>query len=216
MSAMAYHMMARFMKFMLKTVLWMTRMFERCLETLDGKDLFNFEKPMMEREDREQVNQANEPRDEADTVDWEEIPAPDPQPANNQPANNQPINHQPTTQNTERRPVNVSIICPLCTNLMRIKPAHRGGWFYGCSDYPDCNGYRNYSDKKPGPVKQVANLRQTFGPKKWAMIEEQKLNGKFLRWPNPLVRYMDRCMFCDMDPPDHLGRDCPMKRANCP
>ena len=127
----------------------MTRMFERCLESLDGKDLFNVEKPKMEREDREQVNQANEPKDDADTVDWEEIPAPDPQPANNQPANNQPIKHQPTTQSTERRAVNITIICPLCTTLMRIKPAGRGGWFYGCSGYPDCNGYRNYSDKKP-------------------------------------------------------------------
>ena len=42
MPTMAYCMMARFMKFMLKTVLWMTRMFERCLETLDGKDIFQF------------------------------------------------------------------------------------------------------------------------------------------------------------------------------
>ena len=57
-------------------------MFERCLETLDGKDTPSVERPMVEREDREQVNQANEQRDEADTVDWEEVPVPDPQPTN--------------------------------------------------------------------------------------------------------------------------------------
>ena len=215
MSAMAYRMMARFMKFMLKAVLWMTRMFERCLETLDGKDLFSFEKPMMEREDREQVNQANEPKDDADTVDWEEIPDPDPQPDNNPPANDPPLYHEQFST-TERRAVNITIICTMCTNLMRLRPGPRGGWFYGCSEYPACNGYRSCRDHRPGPVKQIANLREIFGPKKWAMIEEQKLNGTFLRWPKPQVRYMDRCMYCGMDPPDHPGRDCPMRRATGP
>ena len=152
MPAMAFRLMARFMKFMLKTALCMTRMFERCLETLDGKDIPNAERPMVEREDREQVNQANEPRDDADTVGWEEAPAPDP---------------QPTNQSNERRGVNVTLICPLCTNIMRLKPAGKGGCFYGCADYPSCNGYRSKSDKRPGPVKAVANLRRQFGEKTW-------------------------------------------------
>ena len=111
MSAMVFSLMARLMKRMLKIALWMTRMFERCLETLDGKDTPNVERPMVEREDREQVNQANEQMDDADTVDWEEVPIPDP---------------QPTPQGTDRRGVNVTIICPLCTNIMRLRPAGRG------------------------------------------------------------------------------------------
>ena len=215
MSAMAYRMMARFMKFMLKTVLWMTRMFERCLETLDSKDPASFEKPMMGQEDKEPVKQANEPRDDADTVDWEEVPAPDPQPANNPPANDPPLYHEQFST-SERRAVNITIICPMCTNLMRPRRAGKGGWFYGCSDYPDCNGYRSMRDHRPGPVKQIKNLQEIFGPRKWAMIEEQKLNGTFLRWPKPQVRYMDRCMYCGMDPPDHPGRNCPMRRATGP
>ena len=115
MYAMAFRLLARFMKFMLKTALWMTRMFERCLETLDGNDIPNVERPMVDREDREQVNQANEPRDDADTVDWEEVPAPDP---------------QPTNQSNERRGVNITIICPLCTNIMRLRPTGKGGCFF--------------------------------------------------------------------------------------
>ena len=66
------------MKFMLKAVLWMARVFESWLETLDGKDTPNFERPMVDGEDREQVNEANEQREDAVPVDWEEIHAPDP------------------------------------------------------------------------------------------------------------------------------------------
>ena len=215
MSAMAYRMMARFMKFMLKTVLWMTRMFERCLEALDGKDPVSFEKPMMGREDKEPVNQANEPRDDADTVDWEEVPAPDPRPANDPPANDPPIYHEQFST-SEQRTTQVTIICPMCTNLMKPRRAGRGGWFYGCSSHPDCNGTRSMRDHRPGPVKQIKNLQEIFGPRKWAMIEEQKLNGTFVRWPKPQVRYLDRCMYCGMDPPDHPGRNCPMRRATGP
>ena len=215
MSAMAYRMMARFMKFMLKTVLWMTRMFERCLETLDSKDPASFEKPMMGREDKEPVNQANEPRDDADTVDWEEVPAPDPRPTNDPPANDPPLYHEQFST-SERRAAKVTLICPMCTCLMKPQSAGRGGWFYGCTAYPECNGTRSMRDHRPGPVKQVKNLQEMYGPKKWAMIEEQKLNGTFLRWPQPLMRYMDRCRYCGMDPPDHPGRHCPMRRTTGP
>ena len=73
---------------------------------------------------------------------------------------------------------------------------------------------------KPATGKEMINhsknLQEMFGPKKWAMIEEQKLNGTFLRWPKPQIRYMDRCMYCGMDPPDHPGRNCPMRRATGP
>ena len=201
MPAMAFRLMARFMKFMLKTALWMARMFERCLETLDGKDIPNVERPMVEHEDREQVNQVNDHRADADTVVWEEVPIPGP---------------QPTNQVNERRGVNVTIICPLCTNIMRLKPAGRGGWFYGCSEYPTCRGYRNKVDKRPGPVKNVRNLRQHFGEAVWRRMEEQKCNGTFLRLPTPEPRVLDRCWFCDMNPSDHLGRDCPMRRGTGP
>ena len=32
--------------------------------------------------------------------------------------------------------------CPKCESPMRLKAAHRGGMFYGCTTYPDCNGSR--------------------------------------------------------------------------
>ena len=201
MAALAYSLMARLLKGMIKTALWITRMFERCLETLDGKEAPNVKKPMVEPEDKEQVNEESEQKDDVDTVDWEEIPGPNP---------------QPTIQGTDQRRMNATIICPLCTHVMRLKPSGKGGCFYGCAEYPACNGYRNKSDKRPGPMKEVTNLRRQLGDELWEKMEEQKINGTILRWPNPQVRYWDRCWFCGMDPSGHPGRYCPMKRSTGP
>ena len=40
--------------------------------------------------------------------------------------------------------------CPKCESPMKLRTAHRGGMFYGCTTYPDCNGSRppNYFDVK--------------------------------------------------------------------
>ena len=32
--------------------------------------------------------------------------------------------------------------CPKCKSPMRLKAAHHGGMFYGCTTYPDCTGTR--------------------------------------------------------------------------
>ena len=32
--------------------------------------------------------------------------------------------------------------CPKCKSPMRLRAAHHGGMFYGCTTYPDCNGSR--------------------------------------------------------------------------
>ena len=32
--------------------------------------------------------------------------------------------------------------CPLCSQNMKLKRARHGGWFWGCSGYPDCRGHR--------------------------------------------------------------------------
>ena len=32
--------------------------------------------------------------------------------------------------------------CPKCESPMRLRAAHRGGMFYGCTTYPDCTGTR--------------------------------------------------------------------------
>ena len=153
---------------------------------------------MVDGEDREQVNEANGPRDDADPVGWEEIPAPDP-------VQNNPVN--------EERGVNVTVICPLCTNIMRLKPARRGGWFYGCSEWPACNGYRNKDGARPGPVATVTKLRNHFGDAAWKEMEELKCNGKFLKWHTPAPNALQKCRFCGMDPCDHVGRNCPMRRG---
>ena len=173
MSAMALRLMARVMKFMVKTALCMTRMFERWLETIDGKGAPNVE-PMVRPGDREPVNQVNAQRDNVDAVDREEIPIPNP---------------QPITQVTERRGLNVTLICPLCTNIMRLKRARKGGWFYGCTEYPACKGYRNKTDQSPGPVQMVKDLRLHFGEEVWRRMEEEKCNGTFIRWhmPEPAI-----------------------------
>ena len=85
MSAMVFHMMKRFMKIMVRSLLWMTRIFENWLETLDGKGTPNLERPMINGEEREQVEEANEQGRNDIPAEWEEIPAPDPAP-------NHPVN----------------------------------------------------------------------------------------------------------------------------
>ena len=32
--------------------------------------------------------------------------------------------------------------CPKCKSPMRLRAAHHGGMFYGCTTYPDCTGTR--------------------------------------------------------------------------
>ena len=102
------------------------------------------------------------------------------------------------------------------TNVMKIKSSRNGGCFYGCTDYPTCKGYRNKSDKRPGPVKEVLNARRQLGDELWERMEEQKTNGTLQSSPNPQAKQWDKCWFCGMDPSDHLGRYCPMKRGTGP
>ena len=41
--------------------------------------------------------------------------------------------------------------CPLCKSTMIFKAARKGGFFYGCSQWPNCRGHRNPHGKNPGP-----------------------------------------------------------------
>lgn len=102
-------------------------------------------------------------------------------------------------------PSQITYICPLCDYEMKLKRARKGGWFYGCSQWPNCNGSRNKSDKRPGPVAAVTKLRNSHGEEKWADMEEKKCSGKYKISTKPLL---NKCLFCGMDPCDHLGRNC--------
>ena len=130
-------------------------------------------------------------------------------------------------------PSQITYICPRCDNEMLIKPAHKGGWFYGCSKWPACNGSRSKVHKRPGPAIAVAKLRDMYGEAKWAEMEALKCSGKYkispppkgnkclfggMDPPNQLTGncpkrkvYLKKCHFCGMDPCDHLGRNCPNK-----
>ena len=60
MSAMVFHLMKRIMKFTARNMLWMTRVIESWLETFDEQDIPNLERPMVNGEEREQVEEAND------------------------------------------------------------------------------------------------------------------------------------------------------------
>ena len=93
---------------------------------------------------------------------------------------------------------------------MLLKHAHKGGRFYGCPQWHACKGYRNKPDKRPGPVAAVARLSTIHGEAKWADMEEKKCTGKFKIPTSPLLK---KCLFCGMDPCDHLGRNCPNRNV---
>ena len=91
---------------------------ERCLEAFDEHDTPNLDRPIINGEEREQEEVVNDQGGNDIPPDWEEIPAPEP---------------ARVDQANERRAVNVTVICPLCTHIMRLKPAGKGGMFYGCT-----------------------------------------------------------------------------------
>ena len=97
---------------------------------------------------------------------------------------------------------------------MQLKPARKGGKFFGCTQWPDCNGSRDPINKRPGPVAQVRNARKHFGEAVWAKMEKEKCNGTFTRLPTPAPNVYNKCWYCRMDPCDHMGRDGPMDRGH--
>ena len=200
MPAMAMSMMKTIAKFMIKSVLWVIRIIESLLETLEEKDRPNMERPMMnEAEVEPNENPIDQGRNEI-PVKGEEIPNPAPPQVNQTKGAQEP---------------NVTLICPLCDSTMSLKRASKGGCFYGCDQWPACKGYRNKHNKNPGPAAMVAKLRKFFGTQDWEVMEEAKLNGKFVTshaFVPPIATLLQKCRFCGMDPCDHLGRNCPTLR----
>ena len=68
-------------------------------------------------------------------------------------------------------------ICPFCDKEMRFRSA-KGGLFYGCSNWPQCNGNRRPDGSHPGPVKAVDELKQSMGVATFEMVEGYKRAGK--------------------------------------
>ena len=132
-------------------------------------------------------------------MDWEEIPVPDPVPIT--PANN-------------REGTTVKVSCPLCTSFMQLRHAGRGGYFYGCSEWPACKGQRSPRDKRPGPKAVITALRKIIGDQAWEAMDRMKRGGLIPKWPTPSSsRKLETRHFCGMDPSDHLGRNCPLRRG---
>lgn len=40
---------------------------------------------------------------------------------------------------------NPAVLCPICNSPMKQRPGYEGKPFWGCSNYPRCNGKRNIS-----------------------------------------------------------------------
>ena len=41
--------------------------------------------------------------------------------------------------------------CPVCRSTMQYKSARKGGFFYGCPNWPNCRGHRDPHGRNPGP-----------------------------------------------------------------
>ena len=57
--------------------------------------------------------------------------------------------------------------------------ASKGGLFYGCSQYPQCNGTRKPDGTRPGPADAMKKLMISWGLKKFQEIERIKIAGDF-------------------------------------
>ena len=79
---------------------------------------------------------------------------------------------------TETKEERKAPICPLCDKAMRMKRS-RGGLFYGCSQYPRCNGTRTPDGNHPGPVKEVKKLLTSWGLRKYQEVERFKIAGEY-------------------------------------
>ena len=64
-------------------------------------------------------------------------------------------------------------LCPLCDQEMSIRAAGRGGFFYGCTAYPQCRGTRSLKDPtQTSPVQEVR--RRTAAAQQAAHQEAQQ------------------------------------------
>ena len=70
------------------------------------------------------------------------------------------------------------LFCPLCNKVMPLRRAHKGGCFYGCSQWPACKGYRNKHNKGPGPAAMIIQLRKMYGDAVWKEMEDMRRAGK--------------------------------------
>ena len=190
MSTRVFQMWKYFMKFMVINLQWLTRTIETWLEAMDEPNVPNLERPIINKKQQEKHNDANEQGRNHIPLSVDKDP--DPVPAKNQ---TDPIGKESTA----------TPICPLCDRVMQLKPAHKGGWFYGCSQWPACKGYRNKHDKGPGPAAAILKLRNTVGEAAWEEMDKKKRNGTF---------GLNKCWFCGMDPCDHVGRNCPKRGVN--
>lgn len=192
MAAMVWPLMGRIIKSTVGRLLWIIRILERWLERFDDKTVPLKEDQLPNENRQGQVNIPGEPENHQNAT---QIQLP------REPENNPNVIPIPD-------PSRIIYSCALCNSQMQYKKARHGGYFYGCSSWPDCKGTRDLTSRKPGPVKEVNNLRKHYGEERWAEMEEMKCRGISV----PLR--LNRCLFCGMNPPNHLGRDCPQRQ--CP
>ena len=189
MAAMVWPLMCRILRMTMKSLLWLVRILERWLKRFEEKAVPFKEDPYLVQIEKviEPVNLPDENRIQ-DKVTHISIPR--------EPAN---------TDVQIPDPARVVYNCPLCDCTMLYKRAGRGGAFYGCCNYPSCEGTRSLVSRKPGPVEEINKLRKYFGEQRWAEMEERKCRG--IQIPH----CTKKCKICGMERPDHVGRNCPQR-----
>jgi DNA topoisomerase-1 len=105
------------------------------------------------------------------------------------------------------------IKCPECGSQMIIKLG-RGGKFYSCSRYPDCEGAMTIGGKKMEPPKETGEMCPKCGTGK--LVEREGKYGKFIACNNyPKCRYIkkDEAAEAEREKAADTGVQCPECKA---
>ena len=126
---MVFRYLKHFMEFVIVQLLGMTRAIERWLEALGEKEIPIVERPVINGDEREQVEEANDREINEAPVIVEEIPA--------------QVPPQEPRPNDVRQPVQVTLLCPLCNSTMEHSQSSglgtemdKGEFVYRCSNRP--------------------------------------------------------------------------------
>ena len=147
MAAMVWPLMGRIIKSTMGSLMWTIRILERWLERIDDKTVPLKEDQLPNENRRGSVNTPGEPENHQHAT---QIQLP------REPESNPNVTPIPD-------PSRIIYSCALRNSQMKYKRARHGGYFYGCSRWSGCNGIRDLTNRKPGPVKEVNYLRKQYG-----------------------------------------------------
>ncbi|HYC83291.1 MAG TPA: DNA topoisomerase, partial [Candidatus Paceibacterota bacterium] len=112
---------------------------------------------------------------------------------------------------TDLGPAPQGTVCPECGNSMIIKLS-RGGKFYSCSRFPDCQGALTLDGKKLEGPKELDEMCPKCG--KSHLVEREGRFGKFVACGNyPKCKFIKKDETGGKGGPNDTGVECPMCKS---